>query len=282
MPSKKLRFLILALMLLSLSGCTRLIYNYADWLIGWHVGSYIDFTRSQRKVFDSFVDEQLHWHRKQELPRYGVYLEAFYEDLQQPMTPQQVERRFDESTDFWQAIFIQVMPEMNEILLQLSDQQVDQFLEKLSAEQKKLEYEHNRRSADKNAELRTKNMEKALKRFVGRLNGGQRKRIAQWSEDTQGIFAATIKQRKIWQQQVNITFLEHRTDMHSFSKEAYQLFVYPESYWSPAYKQRIDNNRETSFIFFSDIQQSLTPKQHKKLNKILKGYMKDLRILSEA
>lgn len=282
MPSKKIRFLILGLILLSLSGCTRFIYNYADWLISWHVGGYIDFTRSQQRVFDDFIDEQLRRHRQQELPRYSTYLETFYDELQQPMTPQQVELRFDQSIEFWQDIFIEAMPEMNKIFLQLSDQQVEEFLAKLSTEQKKLEHDHKKRSAEKNIELRAKNLEKALKRFIGRPNDKQRKQIDQWSRDTSGIFASSIKQHKRWQQQINITFREHRGNRQLFSREATQLFIYPDSYWDDAYTQRIKENRQLSFILFSDIQQSLTAKQHKKLNKTLKGYMKDLQILHQG
>lgn len=282
MPSKKIRFIILGLILLSLSGCTRFYYNYADWMISWHVGGYIDFTRSQQRVFDNFVDEQLAWHRKQELPRYSTYLESLYNELQQPMTPQQVELRFDESLDFWQAIFIKAMPEMNRIFLQLSNQQVEEFLANLSTEQKELEYDHKKSSAEKNIQIRSKNMEKGLKRFIGKLNNEQRKQINQWSRDTSGIFASSIEQRKNWQQQINLTFREHRGDPQLFSKEATQLFVYPDHYWDDAYTQRIEKNRQITFILFSDIQQSLTAKQHKKLNKTLKGYLKDLRILHQG
>ena len=60
---------------LFLTGCSaKLVYNYADWLIFWKIGDYVELNSEQKKVLENKVEELQNWHRTEELPYYSALL----------------------------------------------------------------------------------------------------------------------------------------------------------------------------------------------------------------
>ena len=73
----KKSFIVLALILLCCSGCSRITlgYKYADWLLRYWINDYTSFTAAQREQIHLEVDDYLRWHRKTMLPEYIAYLQ---------------------------------------------------------------------------------------------------------------------------------------------------------------------------------------------------------------
>ena len=70
------RFVFWCLLALTLSGCsaTQFIYNRVDILVRWYLDDYVSLDREQQARFDDRFDLLIEWHRREELPVYGVLL----------------------------------------------------------------------------------------------------------------------------------------------------------------------------------------------------------------
>ena len=71
------RFVFWCLLALTLSGCsaTQFIYNRVDILVRWYLDDYVSLDREQQARFDDRFDLLIEWHRREELPVYGVLLD---------------------------------------------------------------------------------------------------------------------------------------------------------------------------------------------------------------
>lgn len=73
---KKSLFIILALALLS-SGCSTvgLVYRNADWYLLHKINGYTPFNAGQKETIRREVSDYMHWHRKNALPEYIIFLQ---------------------------------------------------------------------------------------------------------------------------------------------------------------------------------------------------------------
>jgi hypothetical protein len=282
MPRRKYAIALLIALVLTLSGCTRFIYNHADWLISWYIDDYIDFNRTQKKIFRNYLDSQLEWHRQHELPRYKRFMEQLLVDINKPMTVEQMQQRSDESVDFWTAIMSNAMPGMAQQFLDLSEQQARHFLSQIEKEQRSLEYDQQHSSLEDSIKRRIESTEKSFGRFIGRLTDEQSGILANWAQQTHEIYPATIAQRSLWQEQLIKTFAKRRENPQQFRSEIFDLFVHADRYWTASYQQLMEKNQRVSYKMLVDIQHSLTDKQLRKLQKTLKNYIKDISKLVDS
>ncbi len=273
------RLFVMLLILVSLSACTRFVYNHADWLVNWYMDDYIQFDRGQKQIFNQQLDELLTWHRQQHLPHYKRFLATVQKDMRQPMSPELLNKHSDQTTAFWKEIMATAMPDLADLFLRLSDEQVDEFLQNLDNEQRKLKKKQQSTSEKKRINQNVQEVEKSLKRFFGKLTDAQRDRIRQWVVNTPNIYASSIQQRLEWQERLADAFAQRNADPQLFRQRIVTLFVQPDTYWPERYQHKVEVNRQQSFKMLSDIQQSLTDKQHAKFNTLINNYMKDIDIL---
>lgn len=69
--------IILALLLLTCTGCSRItfVYNHADWLLRHWIDDYTSFNNQQEEEIHFAVDDYMRWHRKYALPEYIAFLQ---------------------------------------------------------------------------------------------------------------------------------------------------------------------------------------------------------------
>lgn len=75
---KKKLILLLAFLLLPLSGCgiISIGYNYADAYLRYSINSYATFDSEQKVIIKNDVDDFMRWHRKDMLPQYVSFLQG--------------------------------------------------------------------------------------------------------------------------------------------------------------------------------------------------------------
>ena len=180
-----MRLFVMLLLVTTLVGCSanRLLYNRADTFIRWAADDYVALDREQQAAFDQRLDDFLAWHRSEELPRYREFIVTSLDTLEDGVTLEEavaISEEIDLAADRFQAQFIELLLAT---AADLSDEQIQDFLEEL--ERNQTEYADERLVRDEEVYYAdsTKTMTDLVKRLIGRLNRDQRSEIAERSKD---------------------------------------------------------------------------------------------------
>lgn len=70
--------ILLALILLCCSGCSRITfgYNHADWILRYWINGYTSFNAQQKEEIRLEVADYMRWHRQHALPKYIAFLQT--------------------------------------------------------------------------------------------------------------------------------------------------------------------------------------------------------------
>ena len=193
------RFAIFLCLLVMLPGCsTQFTYNRLDWLISWYMDDYIDLDREQKVMFQQRLEPLLEWHRHEELLGYVQFLEGIENDLESELSAETVSLWVDDITAAVERVESRILLLMIDIGSGMSDEQVDDFQEKLWKSQEKYNKKYLARD---DAEYRKENresLEKNLRRFMGRLNDSQKETLAKAMEDIQRFDVIWLDDRQQW------------------------------------------------------------------------------------
>lgn len=276
--NRKVWLLFIVISLVVSTGCSRFMYNQADWLAGWYVGDYIDFNRAQKKQFKRLAKELHLWHRTTELPRYKAFLQEqkqFFSAAQQEATPTYMKSVIDRFVGFSDDFMLELLPKMTTILSQLSDQQVKDLIEELKKEQGEMERVAQKETEEDVFAEREKEMESSFKRWLGKLDKSQKRRIAIWARSIVPIYDESLVHRKRWIEHFTAT-LNNRSDKEALAKALKVYFIYPKTLWEPSYKQKMEENTQKTYVMLSDVVKAASEKQLSHLDKTLSGYIRDI------
>lgn len=276
MSSSSLKLLIISFLLFTLFGCssTRLGYNYLDWIISWNLDDYINFNNEQDDWFEQQLDVLLMWHRKDQLPRYTQFVDQFQNDVTNTITVELLKQRTETIQNFWRDIMAQAEPDINHLLLWLDHDQRQELIVKISKKQEELENKYLGLTSEKHKQRRIKRTEKVLKRFIGKLTSGQKTGLENWSSKLIPSQRLWMENRRTWQTQLYGVL--NGNESESYRREQLQrLFVEPESFWSKEYRNAIEQNQLTTFLFLVSVHEQLNEKQKKHLQKELENLKED-------
>lgn len=244
-----------------LVGCSSSFwYNRADWLIGWYVDDYIDFNRDQQRFFDARLEEVLHWHRREQLPRYVDFLSRAEQAFAGEVTVAGLEAFSGEMWNFWRDIVARSLPDMQQLFSGLSPEQKQEFIRALQRQQREFAEEYVELSDVELQRERRKRMRKLLKRWIGSLDTEQRERIAQWATRLPNNYPLISQQQVLW----NDRFTDWLLQGGSID-ELERLYVYPDDLWSAEYRERMESSRRMTLQMLVDIHRSLGEEQRRKL-----------------
>jgi hypothetical protein len=279
---KALRALLAVLIIsVSVSGCTvKLTYNFLDWVLYWELKDYVKFTRDQRLLVKDEISQLIDWHRSDELPQYADQLEKLSKQLKSGITVEQLEESYNYLRGSWQRIVIKTLPAAVDIISNLNDQQVNDFLEMLIEKEgddaKKIEKGTHVRTVKK----REAYVSKKIVEVIGPLNEVQKALIAQWAQHMKPTKEFSLAQAIQWRTKMQ-TVLAERHDEQQLQKNLMVLFANPDQLRSASYRRLIDKNKHLVMQLLLDLNQTLTHQQRIKLVKKLNGYVEDFRDLSD-
>ena len=279
---KALRALLAVLIIsVSVSGCTvKLTYNFLDWVLYWELKDYVKFTRDQRLLVKDEISQLIDWHRSDELPQYADQLEKLSKQLKSGITVEQLEESYNYLRGSWQRIVIKTLPAAVDIISNLNDQQVNDFLEMLIEKEgddaKKIEKGTHVRTVKK----REAYVSKKIVEVIGPLNEVQKALIAQWAQHMKPTKEFSLAQAIQWRTKMQ-TVLAERHDEQQLQKNLMVLFANPDQLRSASYRRVIDKNKHLVMQLLLDLNQTLTHQQRSKLVKKLNGYIEDFRDLSD-
>ncbi|HUP98609.1 MAG TPA: DUF6279 family lipoprotein, partial [Usitatibacter sp.] len=158
--------LTLALAALVLTACatatlTRLAYANAALaysnlgpMITWMVDDYVDLSGVQEDWVRERVARLMDWHRSEELPRYGRFLQSTLAKLEGPVTPADAADHQRALRSHWQRLVIQALPDVAEFLSGIEGEQVSQLERKFAEDNRKFARESTRGSPEERRERR--------------------------------------------------------------------------------------------------------------------------------
>lgn len=278
---RALRALLAVLVIsVSTSGCTtKLAYDFLDWGLYWELRDYVKFNRDQRFRVKDEISQLIDWHRSEELPQYADQLEKLSKELKSGITVGQLEEFSNNLRDSWQRIVIKTLPAAVDIISNLTDEQVNDFLkmliEKEGDDAKKIEKGTHVRTVKK----REAYVSKKIVDVIGKLNEDQKSLIAQWALSMKPTQELSLAQAIQWRTRMQ-TVLTERHNKQQMEDNLMVLFANPEQLRSASYRRVIEKNKRLIMQLLFDLNRTLTNQQRSKLIKKLQSYINDFRDLS--
>jgi len=273
---------LILLLALVVTACTnRIVYDNADWWANWYIDDYVQFNREQQRLVDGYLDQQMQWHRRSELPRYEAFLKQVKQDLSGELTVALVLSRFEMVYQFWRDFVSEGMPAFVTMLSQLDDKQTRNFIASINKETREFEQDYKDTTPEELTRDQQDDTEKSLKKWIGKLTDEQRQIISRWAHAMRNVYPASIEQRKQWQVALELAMRE-RNNRELLQQRLRTLFVSPSDSWTEEYRALMNANERLTAQMVVDIHHTLTPKQKQRLFATLDGYADDIRKLQKS
>jgi hypothetical protein len=167
-----------ALLALSLAGCNKLKlgYEYADWLVTYSVEDNFDLDKPQRNLLKEEVDAYFLWHRKQLLPVYAGLATWIADSARNGMRPAEIDTGYARYRALYRATLDPVVDKAVGLLVTLTPEQVDQWLERVRKKNAKMRKNFSG-SLEENLEHRYGKIVDELEDWTGKLSKEQKAKI---------------------------------------------------------------------------------------------------------
>jgi hypothetical protein len=275
--------IIILAIFLSLAGCgPKLIYPNLDWLIPWYVSDYISLDAAQRSLLEERLIHFLSWHCRTQLPAYADTLRLFAGDLKESadsIDDDVLNFYYLKFRQHWRELIVQIGPDLADLLMTASDEQVQELLHNLDKQNHKFRKEFvdiSQQAADEN---RQKRMTKSLKRWISWLTPEQKLTVADWSRSLKPIATDWLHDRQLMVESFRHLIAERKTAT-DFKEVFIDRLAYPERMRSQVYQMKIDYNSRQTIQFLVKLNQLLTAKQRLHLTDKIGALADDLEELS--
>jgi hypothetical protein len=270
---KKLLPIFLAFLL---SGCSNtFIYNQLDWVIPWYVSDYLNLDSTQKKSFKTQLLPLLDWHRNEELQTYLVFLDSIESGLDKPITKAVVSAWADKLIAAYNRLKQRGIPLALNMGKQMSDLQLQYFIEDMYQRQEQLEEEYLTRSEEEFRQQTYDNFEEGASDFIGRLGKAQRLRLQQAAAEIKRFDEAWLAQRLSWLQHAE-KILQREP---GWQQEGRILLTSREEFESPAYKAANLHNEQVIYAAIADVIEARTEKQDKRVREEISNFRHDIEQL---
>ena len=272
---------LVLLLCIILSGCsaTRIVYNQLDWVIVWYLNGFFSLNEEQEEKLRESVARNIEWHRTTQLPKYAAFCRELDQEMAGTLSPEILERRYEKMTELWDEFIMQTLPDVSAFFLSLDQEQIDEFIENLEENNEELWEEFAGESAEDRLERRQKQAIKGVKRAVGRLTDDQKELIRAYTANMHDVSVEWMEGRKAWQADFRALILE-RPPEPAFTERLTQFMIEPNHQDAPAYREKVDENRQTVFAMFTALSELFSDKQRARLSKRLNNYAEDFEALA--
>jgi hypothetical protein len=277
------KFLPVLCFLIVLVGCgPRFIYPHLDWLIPWYVSDYISLDDTQKNMLQKRLVKQLEWHCRTQLPTYAETFRAIGRDLagaDQPVDYAMIRFYYIKLMDLWKGLMNQIGPDITDILITASDEQIIELFDNLAKQNQEFLKEYVELPTAKLSENRQKRMNKRLKYWISKPTVEQKEAISSWSMQMVPMSEDWLQNREMIQMNAH-RLLSRRSRNPEFQARLLELIVNPEHLRTPAYQAKIETNIDLTINFIIELNQMLTPVQRSYLLKRIESLAADFDKLS--
>ncbi len=257
-------------------GCTKLMYNRLDSLAAWYVGSLVSLDQQQRSDLRSWLSQTLEWHRESELSRYAQFLRELASQASRPATPDVYRGVTQRIEGFSNDFVMQTAPQAASLLLQLSPEQVDEFIANLEEKSReRAEESLDEISSGTWHEQRVKDAQRQLKRWTGVATIEQKEILRATTAQLQPTSNEWLESQRQWRTALRAA-LQDRDEGRIL-----QLLREPERQWTEQYSAKSERNREHTFALLQSLDASLTAAQRERVQRELIKLAEQLEALTE-
>ncbi len=268
---------VLIACLLCLAGCsgTTMVYNRLDTVLAWYLDDYVQLNAPQEQQLDNTLRPFLSWHRQQELPRYVGILDKIDANLDQPITPRDIEAIYTDVEVAWLRLEEESLGWLLELGATLTEAQVEEFLAYLQEKQQEYEEKYLSRSETEYREESYDSFADNLGDYLGRLTPEQRERLQGAVDALERSDAIWLKERAAWLERL----AEVMQRQPGWQEQVRTMLAQRSETLSPEYQQIFDHNLEVIFGAVAEVLNTRTETQDRRLRKKLGGLRDDLQTL---
>ncbi|MEM8547469.1 MAG: DUF6279 family lipoprotein, partial [Pseudomonadota bacterium] len=259
------------LFLVACSG-TTFLYNRLGTIIPWYVDRYVDLTRDQKSFLKEELKPFLAWHRQEELPFYLELLQFIEMKVQQPLTQADVREIYDRSSLIFDHLNVESTKWSIALGEKLSDEQIEEFLEKLQEDQAEYEEKYLPRTDEEYREENVEEIVDSFENFLGRLTEEQRVLVAMGAAQLQRWDSLWLSNRQQWLD--DLTELLEREP--GWQQRAMAMVDRQDENFSEEYNTVYEHNIDVMCGLIAEVNNVRTPKQERKALRKLAGYKEDL------
>ncbi len=269
--------LALALSLLLLASCsgTTFLYNRLNIILPWYINSYVDLDREQKRYLGDLLDPFLVWHRNEELPSYVAILDQTTGALDTTVTAEAVSAISREFERAWFRLESRGLDWMLALGEQLSDEQMDEFIQSLWDKQREYEEEYLERSDEEFRRDSYDGLKDSLQDYMGRLDAAQRERLEQASQELRRSDGVWLSERRAWIERAE-KMLQRESGWQDQVREA---IARRDDTVSQEYLDTYGHNLEVIHGAIADVIDSRSEKQDRRLRRELQDLRADLETL---
>lgn len=279
-------FIILALVLLSCSGCSRVTfgYNHADWLLRYWINGYTSFNAQQKEDIHRDIDDYMRWHRQYALPEYTAFLQDLGARVEQDgaLNTGDVMRFRSEISRLYRLTVTPLNRPAAHVLSTLDSRQIEELGNTLAKQNREQREEALSGSAQENLVKRAERYVHFVEELVGHLSEEQENKIREMSLQIPFITTAYIEQREAKQASL-ISLLNSHAGEDKIAELFSQWITTPQAPPpSPQEQQTIEAYDSAMNEMIARIFGLLTADQKDHLRKKISGYIDDFQKLHSA
>lgn len=269
--------LALVLILLFLGACsgTTFLYNRLNIVVPWYVDRYVDLDREQKRYLGDLLDPFLDWHRNDELPSYVAILDQMTDELDARVTAEGVRAISREFESAWFRLESRGLEWMLGLGEQLSDEQMDEFIESLWDKQQDFEEEYLERTDEEFRRDSYDGLKDSLQDYMGRLGPAQRERLERASQELRRSDSVWLTERGAWIERAE-NMLQRKPGWQDQVREA---IAQRDDTVSQEYLDTYTHNLEVIHAAIADVIDSRSEKQDRRLRRELQDLRADLQTL---
>lgn len=271
--------IFLIILVLSISSCSsrQLGYRYAETLISWQAGRFVDLTDEQDTLLREETNRFLQWHAEHHMPQYHRLLSELATDIRgTTITPERINYFQQQLEFFWLEIRQQLLTPSARLLTTLDDDQVAELLEKMTENRE--ERMEEAAAAMKNGQ-RQERVLRSVRRYAGRPNSEQEQIVATWHAETPDTQNDWLAYQARWQE----AFAEVLAERHSidFQAQLTNLFIHPEQFRGSAMVESVAHTNQASKEMLIALHNSLSNRQTTRVWQRVTRLQRDLAAMAK-
>ena len=203
MITSQTKLIIIVVLSLTVAACSiKTLYNRLDYLIP----SYVEGMVSLDDVLEEKVEQRtqtlINWHRNTQLIQYADLLRTFQQDLDSPLTEEQVIQHIYAMELLWYPLAQKVNQEMAALLPLLNAKQREELFASIEEKNEDFYDDYVDLDDEERIEQYTESMLDNYESWFGELDQRQQQYVEQAAYQIHSSASLRLQQRKVWQQSI--------------------------------------------------------------------------------
>ncbi|WP_104037474.1 DUF6279 family lipoprotein [Vibrio jasicida] len=261
LSNKAVRYGFVLISIVLLAGCAKkFLYSNIDWVVIEYLDDYVSLDGEQESLLEERILLLADWHKEEELPLYIDHLKQLESLNKDNVTLESLQANRDQMRDHYQRLVSKAAPDLFSLSMQLDTKQESEFVDSVKERYKERDEKYVGKTEQELREIVLENTEEWMEEWLGKLSNQQKVRAKQLSKKVIINSPLWRDYRSSIIQELEYLF-ENKTNTVVYQQVFMKLLFEPESYYSDQLRDNIDRNIELTDQFTLDISQSMSDKQ---------------------